>query len=145
MNAYSPKETIELCGRAGTAKANMRIDKMFLSSVMAGMLLSFACAVLLSTNTAPWFQDNAPGLIRTVAALVSCLMFLSFLGRKEGRGFFPLYFGFVSLWNGGGGGGMEKEGKGERERKRKKKKKEEKEKEEELLLRDRSSLGPATD
>lgn len=70
MNAYSPKETIELCGRAGTAKANMRIDKMFLSSVMAGMLLSFACAVLLSTNTAPWFQDNAPGLIRTVAALV---------------------------------------------------------------------------
>lgn len=78
MNAHSPKETIELCGRAGTAKANMRIDKMFLSSVMAGMLLSFACAVLLSTNTAPWFQDNAPGLIRTVAALVSFLMFLSF-------------------------------------------------------------------
>lgn len=86
MNAYSPKETIELCGRAGTAKANMRIDKMFLSSVMAGMLLSFACAVLLSTNTAPWFQDNAPGLIRTVAALVSFLMFLFFLGRKERGG-----------------------------------------------------------
>lgn len=85
MNAYSPKEAIELCGRAGTAKANMRIDKMFLSSVMAGMLLSFACAVLLSTNTAPWFQDNAPGLIRTVAALVSFLMFFVFFG-KEGEG-----------------------------------------------------------
>lgn len=145
MNAYSPKETIELCGRAGTAKANMRIDKMFLSSVMAGMLLSFACAVLLSTNTAPWFQDNAPGLIRTVAALVSFFMFLSFLGRKERGGSFHFFFGFVLLGN-GGGGGMEKEGKGERERKRKKKKKkEENEKEEELLLRDRSSLGPATD
>lgn len=143
MNAHSPKETIELCGRAGTAKANMRIDKMFLSSVMAGMLLSFACAVLLSTNTAPWFQDNAPGLIRTVAALVSCLMFLSFLGRKEG-GFFPLFWTFLGGGD-GGGGGMEKEGKGERGWKRKKKKKEEKEKEEELLLRDRSSLDPATD
>lgn len=95
MNAYSPKETIELCGRAGTAKANMRIDKMFLSSVMAGMLLSFACAVLLSTNTAPWFQDNAPGLIRTVAALVSFLMFLSFFGKERGGGFFPLFWTFL--------------------------------------------------
>lgn len=140
MNAHSPKETIELCGRAGTAKANMRIDKMFLSSVMAGMLLAFACAVLLSTNTAPWFQDNAPGLIRTVAALVSFLMFLSFLGRKEG-GVLSSFLDFVG-GNGGGGGG---EGKGERERKRKKKKKEENEKEEELLLHDRSSLDPATD
>lgn len=143
MNAYSPKETIELCGRAGTAKANMRIDKMFLSSVMAGMLLAFACAVLLSTNTAPWFQDNAPGLIRTVAALVSLLMFFVFFGMEGGGGVFPLF------WGDGGGGGMEKEGKGERGRKRKKKKKEEKEKEnekeEELLLRDRSSLDPATD
>lgn len=138
MNAHSPKETIELCGRAGTAKANMRIDKMFLSSVMAGMLLAFACAVLLSTNTAPWFQDNAPGLIRTVAALVSFLMFFSFFweGRRGGV-FFPLFWTFL--------GGMEEEEEGERGRKRKKKKKEENEKEEELLLRDRSSLGPATD
>lgn len=70
VNAYSPKETVELIGRAGVAKANMRLDKMFISSVIAGMLLSFACAVLISTNTAPWFQENAPGLIRTIAALV---------------------------------------------------------------------------
>lgn len=138
MNAHSPKETIELCGRAGTAKANMRIDKMFLSSVMAGMLLSFACAVLLSTNTAPWFQDNAPGLIRTVAALVSFLMFFVFFGKERGGGLSSLFWTFL--------GGMEEEeeeGKGERERKRKKK--EEEEEEEELLLRDRSSLGPVTD
>lgn len=120
MNAHSPKETIELCGRAGTAKANMRIDKMFLSSVMAGMLLSFACAVLLSTNTAPWFQDNAPGLIRTVAALVSCLRFLSFFGRKERRGLSSFLDFF---WGDGGGGGMEKEGKGEREGRRRRKRK----------------------
>lgn len=118
MNAYSPKETIELCGRAGTAKANMRIDKMFLSSVMAGMLLSFACAVLLSTNTAPWFQDNAPGLIRTVAALVSCLMFLSFLGRKErggGLSSFLVFFWGDGGGRGGGGGGEGGEGKEEEE------------------------------
>lgn len=87
----------------------MRIDKMFLSSVMAGMLLSFACAVLLSTNTAPWFQDNAPGLIRTVAALVSCLMSLSFLGRKE-RGGLSSFLDFL------GGGGMEEEEEEEEER-----------------------------
>lgn len=141
MNAHSPKETIELCGRAGTAKANMRIDKMFLSSVMAGMLLSFACAVLLSTNTAPWFQDNAPGLIRTVAALVSFLMVLSFLGRKEGGGSF-LFLDFFGGNGGGRGGGEGGEGKEEKEDW---KKKEEKEKEEELLLRDRSSLDPTTD
>lgn len=126
MNAYSPKETIELCGRAGTAKANMRIDKMFLSSVMAGMLLAFACAVLLSTNTAPWFQDNAPGLIRTVAALVSCLMFLSFLGRKEGGvlSFFWTFFGGMEEEEQEGGRGRGRgEGRERRIRKRKMKRK----------------------
>ncbi|EME44872.1 hypothetical protein DOTSEDRAFT_87377 [Dothistroma septosporum NZE10] len=70
VNAYSPKETVELCGRSGYAKANMRIDKIFMSSVMAGMFLAFACAALLSTNTAPWFTSNAPGLIRTIGALI---------------------------------------------------------------------------
>jgi formate/nitrite transporter FocA (FNT family) len=69
-NCYTPKEAVEICGRTGTAKANMRIDKMVVSSVLAGMLLSFACAALLSTNAAPWFQENAPGLIRTIAALI---------------------------------------------------------------------------
>ena len=69
-NAYTPKETTELCSRAGTIKANMRIDKIFLSGVMAGMMLSFACASVLSTNTALWYQTNAPGLIRTIAALI---------------------------------------------------------------------------
>ncbi|KKY15744.1 putative formate nitrite transporter family [Phaeomoniella chlamydospora] len=69
-NAYTPAETIELVSRAGVHKANMRLDKIFFSSVSAGCLLSFACATALSTNTAPWYQENAPGLIRTIAALV---------------------------------------------------------------------------
>lgn len=70
VNAYTPKETIEQVGRSGVVKANMRIDKMFISSVVAGMLLSFACAVSLSTQTAPWYQENAPGLIRMIGAVI---------------------------------------------------------------------------
>ena len=70
VNGYTAKETIELCGRAGVYKAHMRIEKMFLSSIVAGMLLSFACAVFLITSTAPWFQEHAPGLIRMIGALV---------------------------------------------------------------------------
>lgn len=69
-NCYTPAETAEIVSRSGVIKANMRLDKVFMSSVMAGMLLSFACATLLSTNTASWYQENAPGLIRTIAALV---------------------------------------------------------------------------
>lgn len=71
-NAYSPAQTVELAGRQGVYKANMRIDKMFISSVVAGMLLAFACAVSLSTQTAPWYQnpENAPGLIRMIGAVI---------------------------------------------------------------------------
>ncbi|KAF1842866.1 uncharacterized protein K460DRAFT_387126 [Cucurbitaria berberidis CBS 394.84] len=67
---YTPLESLEIVSRMGVKKANMRLDKTFLSAVSAGMLLSFACATLISTNTAPWYQENAPGLIRTLAALV---------------------------------------------------------------------------
>lgn len=70
VNAYTAKETVELCGRSGVIKANMRIDKMFISSVLAGMLLAFACAASLSTQTAPWYQTNAPGLIRMIGAII---------------------------------------------------------------------------
>lgn len=70
FNAYTPRETIELVSRAGVTKANMRYDKVFMSSVSAGMILAFACATLVSTNTAPWYQSEAPGLIRTISALV---------------------------------------------------------------------------
>lgn len=69
-NAYSPAEAVESAGRQGVYKANMRIDKMFISAVVAGMLLAFACAVSLSTQTAPWYQQNAPGLIRMIGAVI---------------------------------------------------------------------------
>lgn len=69
-NAYTPSEVIEMVSRAGVHKGNMRLDKVFLSSVSAGCLLAFAAATSLSTNTAPWYQENAPGLIRMIGALV---------------------------------------------------------------------------
>ncbi|PYH40875.1 formate/nitrite transporter family protein [Aspergillus saccharolyticus JOP 1030-1] len=70
LDAFSPAEVVERIARAGTAKGNMRLDKVFLSAVSAGGMLAFACGTALSTNASPWFQDNAPGLIRTISALV---------------------------------------------------------------------------
>ncbi|KAK5167450.1 uncharacterized protein LTR77_007149 [Saxophila tyrrhenica] len=69
-NAYTPKEATEQCSRAGKAKANMRIDKIFFSSFMAGCILALACATSLSTNTSPWYQENAPGLMRMIGAII---------------------------------------------------------------------------
>lgn len=70
VNVYTPSQVIEMVSRAGVHKGHMRYDKVFLSSVSAGALLSFAAATSLSTNTAPWYQDNAPGFIRMIGALV---------------------------------------------------------------------------
>jgi formate/nitrite transporter FocA (FNT family) len=70
LDAYSPGEVVAQIAHVGVLKGNMRLDKVFFSSVSAGCLLAFACGTVLSTNTTPWFQDNAPGLIRTVSALV---------------------------------------------------------------------------
>lgn len=68
-NAYTPAEVIELVSRAGVYKGNMPVYKVFLSSTSAGCLLSFAAATSLSINSSPWYQDNAPGLIRALGAL----------------------------------------------------------------------------
>lgn len=70
VSAYTPAETIELVSRAGVKKGNMRPDKVFLSAISAGCLLSFAAASALSINTSPWAQTNVPGLIRAAGALV---------------------------------------------------------------------------
>ncbi|MBE3050313.1 formate/nitrite transporter family protein [Candidatus Bathyarchaeota archaeon] len=68
--AYTPAETTELISRMGQRKGQMRPDLIFLSAVSAGCLLSFGCAVSLIATTAPWYQENAPGLIRLVGAAV---------------------------------------------------------------------------
>ena len=69
-NAYTPKEAIEISSRAGAYKAKMRIDKILLSAFMAGALLSFAGACNVTIQTSPWYQQNAPGLIKMFGALV---------------------------------------------------------------------------
>ncbi|KAJ5412700.1 uncharacterized protein N7487_007059, partial [Penicillium crustosum] len=70
FDAFSPREVIEAISKSGAHKGNMRLDKVLFSAVSAGCLLAFACGTTLSTTAAPWFQDNAPGLIRTIGALV---------------------------------------------------------------------------
>lgn len=69
-NAYTPKEAIEISSRAGTYKARMRIDKIIVSSFMAGALLSFAGACYAVINTSPWYAENAPGIPRLLGALI---------------------------------------------------------------------------
>jgi formate/nitrite transporter FocA (FNT family) len=70
MDAFTPAQTTELISRIGAKKARMRIDKMFINSFLGGALISFGAALTLSTNASPWFQTNAPGLIRTIGAFV---------------------------------------------------------------------------
>jgi formate/nitrite transporter FocA (FNT family) len=70
MDAFTPAQTTELVSRIGAKKARMPIDKMFINGFMGGALISFGCALALSTNSSPWFQTNAPGLIRTISAMV---------------------------------------------------------------------------
>lgn len=67
---YTPLETTELVSRAGVRKGNTRADRVFLSAVSAGCLLCFASAASLTINTAPWYQENAPGVIRMLGALI---------------------------------------------------------------------------
>jgi formate/nitrite transporter FocA (FNT family) len=70
MDAFTPAQTTELISRIGAKKARMRIDKLFWNCFIGGPLISFGCAVALTVNTSPWFQTNAPGLIKTLAAAV---------------------------------------------------------------------------
>lgn len=70
LDAFSPAEVAEAVARTGVQKGNTRLDKVFFSSVSAGCLLAFACGSVLSTNASPWFQENAPGLMRTMSALI---------------------------------------------------------------------------
>ncbi|KAJ5758975.1 hypothetical protein N7520_006131 [Penicillium odoratum] len=81
FDSLSPQEVIANVAKAGVVKGNMRLDKVFLSAVSAGCLLSFACGTALSTNASPWFSENATGLLRTIAALVFpyglCMIILS--------------------------------------------------------------------
>ncbi|KAI9816032.1 MAG: hypothetical protein M1827_002024 [Pycnora praestabilis] len=68
MDAFTTQQTAELVSRIGCKKAHMRLDKLWWNAFMAGPLLGFGCAICTSTNSSPWYQENAPGLIRTISA-----------------------------------------------------------------------------
>jgi hypothetical protein len=68
--AYTPAETAELICRAGVKKGRSRPDKVLLSGISGGCILAFGCAVSLTALTAPWYQENAPGLIKLIGAIV---------------------------------------------------------------------------
>ncbi|KID91421.1 Formate/nitrite transporter [Metarhizium guizhouense ARSEF 977] len=70
IRSLTPTEVVYAVGEAGAHKGTTRVDKIFLSGVSAGCLLAFACGTVLSTNTAPAWQESAPGLIRTLGAVV---------------------------------------------------------------------------
>ena len=69
-NAYTPKEAIEITSRAGAYKANMRIDKIIMSSFVAGCYLSFGGAAYTIVNTSTWYSENAPGITRLLGAMI---------------------------------------------------------------------------
>lgn len=69
-NAYTAQQTTEIASRMGAVKARMRIDKIFFSGFMAGCILAFACAAVSVVNVAPWYQENAPGVIKLMAAII---------------------------------------------------------------------------
>lgn len=70
MDVLTPAQTTELISRIGTKKAHMRTDRLFINAVLGAMLLGFGCVLKLSTSASPWFQEHAPGLIRTTSALI---------------------------------------------------------------------------
>lgn len=70
MASYTPAETIELMSRSGARKGRLRPDKIFLSAFSAGCMVSFCSGSALIATAAPWFQENAPGLIRMISGLV---------------------------------------------------------------------------
>ncbi|KAF1739689.1 putative formate transporter [Beauveria bassiana] len=59
VNAYTPMETTEICSRVGTEKANMRVDKIFISAVVAGCYIAFSSSVCLVINTSPGYTTLA--------------------------------------------------------------------------------------
>ncbi|KAK4195885.1 putative transporter [Triangularia verruculosa] len=70
MAGYTPKETAELMSRIGAQRGRARPDKIFFSAFMAGCLVSFTSASAVIATASPWFQENAPGLIRMISGLI---------------------------------------------------------------------------
>lgn len=66
---YTPAQTLELVSRAGAKKGRDKPHLVFISAVSGGCMVAFAIGAFLSVVTAPWYQENAPGLIRMVGSM----------------------------------------------------------------------------
>ncbi|KAI7085639.1 Formate/nitrite transporter [Hortaea werneckii] len=69
-DAYTPQQAMQLIARSGEKKCVMRLDKFIYNSIIAGPLLGFGCAASLIAGDSPWYSDNAPGVIHTLAGAV---------------------------------------------------------------------------
>ncbi|RMZ17006.1 hypothetical protein D0862_01020 [Hortaea werneckii] len=69
-DAYTPQQAMQLIARSGEKKCVMRLDKFIYNSIIAGPLLGFGCAAALIAGDSPWYSDNAPGVIHTLAGAV---------------------------------------------------------------------------
>lgn len=80
--SYTPAQTLELVSRAGAMKARTKPHLVFIGAVSGGCMVAFAVAAFLSVVTAPWYQENAPGLIRMVGSLIfpSGLVLIVYVG-----------------------------------------------------------------
>ncbi|KAK3314475.1 Formate/nitrite transporter-domain-containing protein [Apodospora peruviana] len=68
--SYTPAQTLELVSRAGARKGRTKPHIVFISAVSGGCMVGFAVAAFLAVVTAPWYQENAPGFIRMIGALI---------------------------------------------------------------------------
>lgn len=68
--SYTPAQTLELVSRAGARKVRTKPHLVFISAVSGGCMVGFAVAAFLAVVTAPWYQENAPGLIRMIGSLI---------------------------------------------------------------------------
>jgi hypothetical protein len=65
--ALTSAQTTFFISSIASKKVQQHIDKMFINWVAGSFLLGYGCAINVSTNASPWFQDNEPGLIKTIS------------------------------------------------------------------------------
>ncbi|KAL2258331.1 hypothetical protein VTK26DRAFT_8387 [Humicola hyalothermophila] len=70
LAAYTPTEVVELMSRIGARKGMMRPDKIFFSAVSSGCMTSFGSGASLIAMASPWLQQNAPGILTMLHALL---------------------------------------------------------------------------
>ncbi|KAK0657045.1 Formate/nitrite transporter-domain-containing protein [Cercophora newfieldiana] len=61
---YTPAQTLELLSRSGAKRGKSRPDKTFFAAMSAGCFVALGGGASLMIATIPWFNQNAPGLVK---------------------------------------------------------------------------------